>query len=422
MFFFLYLAGETQFVSNSVSKEVIVCMLQAKSQEGNLITLANLTEEEIEHYRKNIKFYCPTCGEPVLVKAGNMVTPHFAHQAIIDCESYGRGEGEYHENGKLLLYQWLKSQGLKVELEKYIREIKQQPDILVTLKNKKIAIEYQCARVPIEQIQIRNKGYNQAGIIPLWILGANRFKRHDRNRIKVDQFILQFVHQFSATHPLTLFFFCPHTLEFITFQDMFMTQTSYTLGCFTFRKLNKMIMTDLFSQAKFTPQQLYQHWKREKRRFRLQQRKTSFGKERAWQQYLYLKQTHLEYLPSIINLPVSHQFKMKSPLWDWQTRLCLDVLDPLPIGRQFTLNHCEQRLRNQLHQHNYFPLVRSTENPIIQYLHLLKVLKYIEESSPYTYTKINAITHHCHIEESILGDERILEELMIKSRNKMKHE
>src|SRR5690625_6633327 len=86
----------------------------------------------------------------------------------------------YHEKGKLLLYQWLKSQQLHVELEPYLKEIKQQPDILLLLQGKIIAIEYQCARIPIRDIQRRNNGYKQRGIIPIWILGAKQFKRQGK--------------------------------------------------------------------------------------------------------------------------------------------------------------------------------------------------------------------------------------------------
>src|SRR5699024_4561598 len=88
------------------------------------------------------------------------------------CDIKKRGEGEYHYKGKLLLYEWLKSQQKDVKLEAYIPEIKQRPDLLLTVKNKQIAIEFQCATIDPQIIFQRNKGYRRANIIPILILGA----------------------------------------------------------------------------------------------------------------------------------------------------------------------------------------------------------------------------------------------------------
>lgn len=391
--------------------EVIVCMLQAKSNEGILITLAHLSQTEIEYYRKNTQFYCPTCHQAVIIKAGRRVIPHFAHHPETNCLINERGEGTYHETGKLFLYQWLRSQGLNVELEKYIKHIKQQPDILLVLNQKRIAIEFQCARIPIEQILSRNEGYKKIGITPIWILGANCFKQHNQNALKLDQFTLQFIHQFTNEHPLKLFFFCPNTLNFITFTDIYMTHNRYALGSLQFNKLHHLIFTDLFKRHYLAKETLYQLWKREKKKFRLKPRNASFGKARAWQHYLYLKRTHVEHLPSIVYLPVSHQLKMKTPLWDWQSRLFLEILNPLSIGEQFTLQKCEFILKNHIHRQQ-FSLILSSSNPIVQYLQLIKKLNYIEEVSPNTYTKIKSIHNHSHIETSIQDDEMIMDELI----------
>ena len=396
-----------------------ICMLQAKSNKGDLITLASLPMSEIEIHREQSQFYCPTCQEPVIIKAGTRVIPHFAHRSKVNCPSYEGGEGAYHEKGKLLLYQWLKSQGLNVALEVYLTEIKQQPDILLVINKKQIAIEFQCARIGIVDVQQRNEGYRKAGITPIWILGANRFKRQGSNSLKVDQFTQQFMHQFSTIHPLKLIYFCPDTLQLTLFQDIYLTRIGQALGKILFSKLTDLKFIDLFRQDSYSRRELFELWKREKKRFRLQYRKHLFGKEHAWHQWLYLKQTHLEYLPSIINLPVSHQFKMKSPLWDWQSRIVLNILDPLPIGSQFTLKRCEHELRGHLHYPNYFPLVRSTENPINQYLQLLEELKYIKQVTLTNYIKTSSIKHYEHIELSLEQDEQTLNKLILINTNKI---
>src|SRR5690625_2465352 len=141
-------------------------MLQAKTKFGKTVLLASLTKEEREIARRQ-SFYCPTCKKRVIVKAGPKVIPHFAHYQATNCTASG-GEGTYHEQGKLLLFQWLRRQRLAVQLEKYLPAINQRPDLLLTINQRQIAIEFQCSRVPSRQIRQRNQGYKQAGIIPLW--------------------------------------------------------------------------------------------------------------------------------------------------------------------------------------------------------------------------------------------------------------
>src|SRR5690625_4670985 len=103
-------------------------MLQARTSNHAFITLAHLTTAEIEEHREQNRFYCPICQEPVMIKAGIKVIPHFAHYAKTDCPSYRGGEGPYHERGKLLLYEWLKAQNIHVELEVYLKDIQRSEE------------------------------------------------------------------------------------------------------------------------------------------------------------------------------------------------------------------------------------------------------------------------------------------------------
>src|SRR5690625_7316594 len=123
-------------------------MLQARKRNHDFITLNHLTTAAIEEHRQQNRFYCPICQEPVMIKAGIKLIPHFAHYAKTDCPSYRGGEGPYHERGKLLLYEWLKAQNIHVELEVYLKDIQQQPDLLLHINHRKIAIEFQTSRIP----------------------------------------------------------------------------------------------------------------------------------------------------------------------------------------------------------------------------------------------------------------------------------
>lgn len=390
-------------------------MLQAKTKDGQFVTLALLTKREIANHKARVQFFCPMCHEQVMVKAGTKIIPHFAHRSTGNCPSQESGEGAYHEKGKLILYQWLKYQQLDVKLEAYLPEIKQRPDLLVTINQKRIAIEYQCARIPIEHIRKRNEGYHRLGIKPIWIIGANHFKRVNQYQIKLDQFLRQFIHQFSPDAPLTSYFFCPNTFQFSSFQDIQLTTTQQAIGTFTFSPLTNMIFTDLFHQQRLPTEQRYRLWNKEKQRFRLRPRRHLHGKELAWHQWLYLKQTHVERLPSAIYLPVSAQYLMKTPLWDWQSRLCLELLDPLPIGGHLSVQTCERLLRKHMIPPADFPLINSNYNPIQQYLALLQQLNILKQRSPYHFTKQSHLLFFESGEQALQMDAKIMN-ILIQSK------
>ncbi|WP_176555738.1 competence protein CoiA [Virgibacillus ndiopensis] len=394
-------------------------MLQAKTKEGKLVTPASLSKAEIAYAKENQQFFCPTCKEQVTLKAGAKMIPHFAHRSKRNCPSHESGEGHYHENGKHILFQWLQQQQLDVALEVYLPEINQRPDLLVHIGKKIIALEFQCARVPVEQINSRNDGYIRAGITPIWILGANRFTRLKEHHLKLDQFILHFIHQFSPNFPQTLYFFCPNTNQFIVFQDIQLTRLNQAIGRFHIVSLNKLTFTDLFQHNLLGQYKLHHLWKIEKRLFRLKQRQHLRGRELAWHQWLYLKQTHLEFLPSIVHLPVSSQYLMRSAPWDWQSRLLIDVVNPLPIGGQFSIATCKHILRNQLISPNYFPLIKSNANPIQEYLKLLTQLCVIKQFAAQQFIKLKEITFHKNVEEALEADEKIINALLTNIPNKI---
>ncbi|GAE93574.1 competence protein CoiA [Gracilibacillus boraciitolerans JCM 21714] len=133
-------------------------MLQAFNQHGELVPIWKMTRQEIEQRYKE-SFYCPSCREQVIIKAGIKNTPHFAHQQKSECVQ--TGEGSYHENGKKDMFNWLQSQGYHVKLEYYHPQINQRSDIFLQLGKKQIAIEYQCAKISKQEALMRRKVINQ---------------------------------------------------------------------------------------------------------------------------------------------------------------------------------------------------------------------------------------------------------------------
>lgn len=396
-------------------------MLQAKRVDGTTIMLTTYSREEIEKMRKEEVFYCPTCHEQVIIKAGTKVIPHFAHRQQSTCVSNG-GEGYYHQQGKLMLYDWLKRQGMNVSLEVFLADINQRADIILQIKDRTIAIEYQCSVIEAEVIKQRSIGYKRIGITPIWILGANLFERIGKNDIKVNQMMLQCMHQFAKMDNLHLYFFCPQTLQLAKLQNIYLTTVTKASANILMQKLPHIRFTYLFSQPK-SNDTIYKWWLKEKRHFRLRRRHHLYGQERRFHQWLYHVGTHVEHLPSIIYLPTKTQMKMKSPPWDWQSRICMDIIHPLPIGQTFTITNCIKYLRPYLLANDHYPLLHADKHPIKEYLNQLQTLRVIKKVSPQKYKKLKSITFYNHIEEALEGDKLVIQELItynaIKYRNKI---
>jgi len=390
-------------------------MLQAKTKDGISVTPAMLTKTEINQLKQDrISFYCPACNQEVIIKAGTKVVAHFAHRSIVKCPSHEGSEGVYHEKGKLLLYQWLKGQGLSVHLEVYLPEIKQRPDLILTIHNKKIAIEFQCASISLKEVKRRNAGYKRAGIIPIWVLGGNRLERVSDNHFKLNQQLIPFIHQFPSSSISSLFFFSPNTRNLIRIQDIFITGKTMAIGKISIQRINGLTFKDMFKEHGFNPEGLYTLWEKEKFRLRVKQYQRLYGQELAWHQWLYLKGIHREVLPSIIHLPVTQQFKMKTPPWNWQSRLVLDIIDPLPVGRPVSL----QKVNHLLHAHHYpadsFPLIHSGISPVSEYLHFLSRLNIIKQTPAGNFIKTISIQKPKTIEQAIKEDKHLLHALMCK--------
>ncbi|WP_067729586.1 competence protein CoiA [Oceanobacillus damuensis] len=396
-------------------------MLQAKNKNGRVITLASMKRDVIEKLRKEgEKYYCPVCEQPVIMKAGWKITAHFAHQTESNCPSREGGEGIYHEQGKLLLYHWLKKYKMDVTLEAYLPEIQQRPDILISLHNKKIAIEYQCARISAEEVRKRNAGYKTAGIFPIWILGANHFKRYSANTFRLDQFTHQFIHQHTPETPFVLYYFDPHTSDVAIVHDIFITKTFTAIGKIDITKIYELKFTDLFQLDYFSQKDLFNLWVKEKRQFRLRPAKKIYGNELTWRKWLYYKGFHPENLPSLIHLPIKTQHRMKTPIWNWQSKVILEIIQPVSVGEIFHIDSCKHNFRNQILDASLFPLISVTEHPIRQYLHLLEQLNYIRKVSSTTYKKIEQVKAYKNVEDAMQGDNLLLAQLIFQNSDKIR--
>lgn len=147
-------------------------VLIGKNTKGELVNLLVYSREAIEELRQQQKFVCPACGSVLIIKNGKVMKAHFAHKNKKGCESFSEGETQEHLEGKALIAKWCEEEGVAYQLEAYLSELQQRPDVLI---EGNIAIEFQCSPISFERFQERTQNYHAHGYQVIWLLGKNYF-------------------------------------------------------------------------------------------------------------------------------------------------------------------------------------------------------------------------------------------------------
>lgn len=378
-------------------------MLQAITKSGEYVNPALLSHEQINQLKKRKhRFYCPVCKNKLIIKAGPMVIPHFAHSSLHDCPNRSSGEGIYHERGKLDLFSWLTSQGYNVKLEYYLSSIKQRADLLINVGNKQVAIEYQCATIPLKEILKRTKGYQSAGIIPIWILGGNRMKRIGKQGLSLTPTEQNYLQQFPKDRYAKLLFYCPETKRIARYDLICLSGRHRSVGHLHFLQLEKATLGQVLQShhaAIFTDQ-----WLKEKKHFRLYLPKRTYAHERQFREWLYLNRLYPSLLSSWVGLPITGQWMMKVPIWTWQTRLCYDFFNK---QSRFTLEQLQRFIQPyRKNISSQFPLLQKGEDPVLNYLnYFILGEKMVVEQEAYSVKGV--IGQYQSVEQAIKNDQLI---------------
>lgn len=147
-------------------------MLNAYSKDKEVVTLFNLSREEIEQL-KSKSYFCPACNHPVRIKNGKVKLPHFSHYNKNTCSTYSEGETLEHLALKEVFAKWCEKESIEYELEKYLPALNQRPDLLIG----NIALEIQCSPLSTQRLIERTQNYQQHGYIPIWICGKKLFSK-----------------------------------------------------------------------------------------------------------------------------------------------------------------------------------------------------------------------------------------------------
>ncbi|MBU8877473.1 hypothetical protein BGM26_00535 [Bacillus sp. FJAT-29790] len=386
-------------------------MLVSKTKQGEWFSLAeNRNQGHLKAIRQKENFYCPECGEQVILKIGTKRMTHFAHQKGAAChESYER-ESEYHLKGKITLYEWLESKGLLPVLEPYYKEIAQRPDIGFNYNGVQFALEYQCSVIPEELFIKRTETYLKANITPIWLMAGKNIKRKGNTRAALSGFDYLFLVK-DAFGNWRLPAFCPVTNTFITMHHIIPVSVKNVLTQFTITNLKSAKLSILLDPICKTSLQA-EDWLREIRKVKLYITHSQQSLRNKYLQELYAHSIIPSFLPPEIGLPVPHAPYIETPAVQWQSYLFMDILNQQEwISMEQILISFRRRVRNKDVRLRKLPL-NSNVNPLIavkEYINLLVKVNILQEVGTNRFRKINSMilaenqTQQMELEKAFYG-------------------
>lgn len=145
---------------------------------GKSINSFDYDEAKLREWSNKEILKCPECNERVIYCKGDYKIPYFKHEIGSECSGnkYYEPMTEEHINGIKMLYNRLKEiKGVEnLEVEKYIKNTKQRPDIYFEYEGERYCIEYQCSPIST-QYNKRHELYQLEGINDIWILGTEKY-------------------------------------------------------------------------------------------------------------------------------------------------------------------------------------------------------------------------------------------------------
>lgn len=362
--------------ANLYRKKGVDFLLTAKLSNGKIITVAeknNLTF--LRHLRKQEKFYCRQCGERVILKLGSKRIPHFAHEKGSPCLERFEPESEYHNRGKLYLYEWLQQNSLSPQLEVYYPAILQRADVVFAYNGKTYCIEFQCASISEQEFIKRTKGYQRLSLNPLWILGGKNIFRKNRQKYSLSAFHYLFL-QKTSSNQLYLPAFCPETDKFIFLANIMPVSVRTSLANIFIKPRNFVSVNDLLAPS-FPSFPSVDSWREEMKQF-----KTTFfiGKHiynSPFLKELYSLSVNPRLLPPYVGIPLPSNPVIEESPFIWQTYIYIDLLAGRKQGQSFSFSDVNlsvlKRIRkNQLHLRS-FPNIKQSLLPFVlaEYMHCL---------------------------------------------------
>jgi competence protein CoiA len=391
-------------------------MLIAKTKDDKPISLAEVSPNNlIRNKLKETKYFCPVCEQSVSLKAGEERIWHFAHVRDKSCYVKHEPETEYHVKGKITLYKWLKKQYKEVELEQYLPEIKQRPDIFVETPWGKVAIEFQCSTISEKEIQKRTNMYVKKRIIPLWILARKRLKK------KKECYHLTSM-DWRATRFSTkafLIYFCPVKSAFTILSSLTPFSERKVFAIEKKCTINNVTLEN-FLYPKIKEIYIPRHWGNEKKKWRMNCHYDNKRVAHFIRNIMRKKRLHLCYTPNVCGIPHRDCYLIKTPAVYWQTWIFITFIYKREIGEKISFKEIchafSYFIRKDMFCLRTFPCIPKNNvhfsKAIKTYLCLLCQLNYLRKENQNDYKIVNEITHPTSNYEAMVLDSKLMKKLI----------
>jgi|GEM_PF-1087232 len=148
-------------------------MQWAIDKDGNKVHIKQTVVKE--------DYFCPICGEKMVLKKGDVREYHFAHPAKSKCT-----DNWHYEEMSVWHLNW--QNRFPAETQEVVKELdrkKHRADVLI--ENKKIVFEFQHSPLTPEEFEDRNKFYNTLGYKVIWIFDVvEQFNKESIKEIRRD--------------------------------------------------------------------------------------------------------------------------------------------------------------------------------------------------------------------------------------------
>ncbi|WP_169891185.1 competence protein CoiA [Litchfieldia alkalitelluris] len=375
-------------------------MLVALREKGGYISLLDLRDkEELRQLRRNEIFLCPVCKVKLMLKIGDKKAVHFSHQKEMKCHVQTEAESVNHLQGKQQLFHWIINQYPQAQLEPYIGEILQRPDISFYVEKKLFVIEYQCSRISEELFRKRTLSYLKLNIEPLWIIDSSWIKQVSVHKFTLSPFLWQFATSHEAL-PIKLIFYSPEDQTFKILTSIIPYSESIIYGSVSNFHSSEISLTQLISSpiTNYQFRNYKKDWLFQKINFRMH---FSIHPPRKYNQLLnklyslYIPPGHI---PAETGLPCTKMYWIQTNSVIWQLWILLDSIHLIKIGENITYKSVYSNFMKRVDEGHInlrvLPLVRSqshVSHAIMEYLQTLQYLGILKRTSTTSFKKISQI-------------------------------
>lgn len=146
---------------------------------------------------KGPTYFCPNCGDEVILKQGRIVIHHFAHKPPTDC-SWAKGETREHLLAKTVIRDAFRNTSYQAEFEAEVLSGAgdRRADVLLTNRSgRRVAIEVQHTPILYDAIERRTGAYAIAGVPVIWVGILTKTMRGDAetvsNGLQIEQYVIR---------------------------------------------------------------------------------------------------------------------------------------------------------------------------------------------------------------------------------------